>query len=84
MIGHKSKEVLLQLLRGANVSREIIEAAKLSFCEEFISKIDIYEKFLKKNGQLKYELQLQLDHYMDHAVTVQDEIIYFMKEGVVH
>ena len=27
---------------------------------------------------------MQLDHYVDHAVTVQDEIIYFMKEGTVH
>lgn len=27
---------------------------------------------------------MQLDHYMDHAVTVQNEIVYFMKEGTVH
>lgn len=27
---------------------------------------------------------MQLDNYMDHAVTVQDEIIFFMKEGTVH
>jgi hypothetical protein len=25
-----------------------------------------------------------LDHYVDHSITVQDEIIYFMKEGTVH
>jgi hypothetical protein len=51
--------------------------------EDFADPVDD-EKFLKKNGQLKYELQMQLDHYMDHAITVQDEIIYFMKEGLVH
>ena len=33
MIGHRPKEVLLQLLRGANVSKEIIEAAKLFKCD---------------------------------------------------
>lgn len=42
------------------------------------------EEFLNKQGQLKYEVQCQLDHYVDHSVTVQDEIIYFMKEGTVH
>jgi len=42
------------------------------------------EEFLNKAGQLKYETQVQLDHYVDHSITVQDEIIYFMKEGTVH
>ena len=42
------------------------------------------EQFLNKAGQLKYETQVQLDHYVDHSITVQDEIIYFMKEGTVH
>uniref|UniRef100_A0A7S3U6N8 Uncharacterized protein n=1 Tax=Strombidinopsis acuminata TaxID=141414 RepID=A0A7S3U6N8_9SPIT len=42
------------------------------------------EQIMKKNGQLKYEVQVQLDNYVDHAITVQDEIIYFMKEGTVH
>ena len=27
---------------------------------------------------------MQLDNYVDHAVMVQNEIIYFMKEGTVH
>ena len=27
------------------------------------------ENFLKKTGQLKYELQVELDHYMEHAIT---------------
>lgn len=42
------------------------------------------EEFLNKTGQLKYEVQVQLDHYVDHSVTQQDETIYFMKEGTVH
>ena len=42
------------------------------------------EEFQNKAGQLKYEVQVQLDHYVDHQITVQDEIIYFMKEGTVH
>lgn len=41
-------------------------------------------EFLNKEGQLKYEVQTQLENYVDHYVTVQDEIIYFMKEGTVH
>ena len=40
--------------------------------------------FLTREGQLKYELQVQLDNWVEHQVTVQDEIIYFMKEGIVH
>ena len=42
------------------------------------------ESFLRKNGQLKYEVQVQLDNYVDHSVMVQDQIINFMKEGTVH
>ena len=42
------------------------------------------EEFQNKAGQLKYEVQVQLDNYVDHQITVQDEIIYFMKEGTVH
>ena len=33
---------------------------------------------------MKYEVQVQLDNYVDHAITHQDEIISFMKEGTVH
>ena len=39
---------------------------------------------LNKDGQLKYEAQLQLDFYMDQMINVNDEIIYFMKQGMVH
>lgn len=42
------------------------------------------ENFLNKSGQLKYELQTQVENFVDHSVMVQDEIIYFMKEGKVH
>ena len=51
--------------------------------EDFAEPVED-ENFLKKTGQLKYELQVQLDHYVEHAITQQDEIIYFMKEGTVH
>ena len=51
--------------------------------EDFADPVE-EEQFMKKGGQLKYELQVQLDNYVDHAITVQDEIIYFMKEGTVH
>jgi hypothetical protein len=27
---------------------------------------------------------VQLDNYVDHAITHQDEIISFMKEGTIH
>ena len=40
--------------------------------------------FMRKNGQLKYEVEVQLDHYVDHSITVQDQCIQFMKEGTVH
>ena len=42
------------------------------------------EQIMTKQGQLKYELQIQVENYTDHAIMVQDEIIYFMKEGKVH
>ena len=51
--------------------------------EDFADPVE-EEDFLKKAGQLKYEVQVQLDHYVDHAVVVQDQIVYFMKEGTVH
>lgn len=51
--------------------------------EDFAEPVED-EQFLTKAGQLKYEVQVQLDNYVDHAVMVQDETIYFMKEGTVH
>ena len=51
--------------------------------EDFANPVED-ENFLNKAGQLKYEAMVQLDNYVDHAVTVQDETIYFMKEGTVH
>lgn len=51
--------------------------------EDFADPVEDQD-FLTKNGQLKYELQVQLDNYVDHAIMVQDETIYFMKEGTVH
>jgi len=51
--------------------------------EDFADPVED-EQPMKKNGQLKYEVQFQLDHYTDHAITVQDEILYLMKEGTVH
>ena len=51
--------------------------------QDFVENPD-EEQFMTKSGQLKYEVQVQLDNYVDHAITVQDEIIYFMKEGTVH
>uniref|UniRef100_A0A7S3FXX7 Uncharacterized protein n=1 Tax=Strombidium rassoulzadegani TaxID=1082188 RepID=A0A7S3FXX7_9SPIT len=41
-------------------------------------------EFLNKSGQVAYEVLVQLDHYVDHCITHQDEIISFMKEGIVH
>ena len=51
--------------------------------EDFADPVE-EEQFLKKSGQLKYEVQVQLDNYTEHAIIQQDEIIYFMKEGTVH
>lgn len=41
-------------------------------------------EFLSEEGQLKYKLTCQLDHFTEKGVTQQDELLYFMKEGVVH
>jgi hypothetical protein len=51
--------------------------------EDFAEPVED-EQPLNKQGQLKYEVQVQLDNYVDHSVIVQDETIYFMKEGTVH
>jgi hypothetical protein len=41
-------------------------------------------EFLTEEGQLKYELTCQLDHFTQMGVTQQDELLTFMKEGVIH
>ena len=51
--------------------------------EDFEDPVDDAQ-FLSKEGQLKYETQVQLDHWVEHMVTVQDEILAFMREGTVH
>ena len=39
--------------------------------EEFADPVED-EQFLKTNGQLKYEVNVQLDHYQDQVCAVQD------------
>ena len=39
---------------------------------------------MTKEGGLQYELQVQTEYFQDANITVNDEIIYFMKEGQVH
>lgn len=41
-------------------------------------------EFLDKEGQLRYELATELDHFKHYAVTEQDVNLFFVKEGVVH
>ena len=40
--------------------------------------------FLDEEGQLKYELTCQLEHFREMGVTEQDRLFYFMPQGVVH
>ena len=40
--------------------------------------------FLSTEGQLKYELGVQMDYFTIYNTTHNDEVIYFMKEGTVH
>lgn len=41
-------------------------------------------EFLCEEGQLKHELTVQVDHFTEKGCTQQDELLVFMKEGVVH
>lgn len=41
-------------------------------------------EFIKKDGQLKFELGLQLDYFQYYGYPHNDEVIYLMKEGTVH
>lgn len=41
-------------------------------------------EFLAEDGKLKYELTCQLDHFTEKGVTQQDELLTFLKQGVVH
>jgi hypothetical protein len=40
--------------------------------------------FLTEEGQLKYELGAELEHFRQFSVTEQDVDVFFLKEGVVH
>ena len=40
--------------------------------------------FLTNEGQLKYELGVQMDAFTIYNTTHNNEVIYFMKEGTVH
>jgi hypothetical protein len=40
--------------------------------------------FLDEQGQLKYELGCELEHFKQWSVNDQDVDVFFMKEGVVH
>jgi hypothetical protein len=39
---------------------------------------------LTTQGQLKFELGVQLDNFIYYGYNHNDDVIYFMKEGLVH
>lgn len=41
-------------------------------------------EFLTEEGQLKYETTVQMENYREQGVNINDQLIVFMKEGVVH
>jgi hypothetical protein len=44
---------------------------------------DTYE-FLNKEGQLKHELPIEMDYFAYKGTPHNNEVIYLMKEGIVH
>ena len=41
-------------------------------------------EFLTETGQLKYELGIELEHFMHMGTNAQDVNLFFVKEGIVH
>lgn len=41
-------------------------------------------EFLKSDGQLKFELGLQIDYLQYYGTIENDGVVFFMKEGTVH
>jgi hypothetical protein len=39
---------------------------------------------LTKEGQLRFELGVQMENFNYYGYNHNDEVIYFMKEGIVH
>lgn len=44
---------------------------------------DTYD-FLTSEGQMKHEIGVEMDYLLYHGTPVNNEIIYFLKEGTVH
>lgn len=85
------------LLRGGKVikfERETIAGDKLTnwvevqhfrpLTEDFKEFEDEEADFLNEEGQLKYELGTELEHFRQWSVTEQDVNVFFLKEGIVH
>lgn len=41
-------------------------------------------EFLTAEGQLKFELAVQMDNFLFYGYNHNNDVIYFMKEGKVH
>lgn len=52
--------------------------------ENFKEFEDDEADFLTEEGQLKYELGTELEHFRQHGVNYNDTNVFFMKEGTVH
>lgn len=40
--------------------------------------------FQNEDGQLKYDTMAQLEHFKEQGTNVNNQLVNFMKEGVVH
>lgn len=52
--------------------------------QDFREFEDEQADFLTEEGQLKYELGTELEHFKQFSVNEQDINVFFLKEGIVH
>lgn len=45
---------------------------------------DSETQFLTVEGQLRYEVAMQIENFLYYGYNHNEEVVYFMKEGVVH
>lgn len=83
MKGGKYCKVVLNQFSGERMTTWLT-IKDLHLLSQDFKRYDSEYDFLTTEGQLKHEVAAELDYFMYQGYPQNNDVIYFMKEGIVH
>ena len=83
MKGGKYCKVILNEFSGERITTWLT-ISDLHLLSQDMKRYQKEYGFLTKEGQMKHDVGAELDYFLYHGYPQNNDVIYFMKEGIVH